>query len=304
MYNVSPVKALWIAVFVTGLYPVAGKFAVGLISPSLLLIISTFTAVVWYGPWLTKNKLWRRFFDKDTFLPFCMVGFMGTALPFLCIFIALRYTTPANSAILNQAEAVYSLILTAVFLRERPAAKQLLGTALILAGVVIILFNGNFAVRWKGDIIVLCTVWMFQVSHIFAKKLPKDLEPRLISAGRALFACVFSVPIAVVLSFFSPDVWVFAPDAKTWGLLFYMGFINYAFGNAMWYTAIRNMDLSKATAVVLCYPVVTYLVSVLTGLDVLDIRQTAGLTLALSGAYLVTHIIKKGRKERNEISVI
>jgi len=302
MKSLNPVQALWFSVLITGIYPVAGKFAVGVISPSLLLLCSTALAVLFFAPWLTKNKLWGRYFKKDTFLLFCMMGSFGTALPFLLIFIALVYTTPANAAILNQIEVVYSLILAAIFLGERPTGKQLLGTALVVCGVLIILTGERFSIRWKGDLIVICTVWMFQMSHIFAKKLPADLPPRAISAGRALFAFVFSLPIMFVLKKFSFDVNTFVPGWKLIGILFYMGIINYAIGNAAWYKAIRNMDLSKATAVILCYPVITYGVSVMLGTDTLNFTQAAGLILALGGAYLVTHIIRKGKK--NETGVV
>ena len=302
MKSLNPVQALWFAVLVTGVYPVAGKLAAGIISPSLLLLCATAMAVLFFTPWLTKNKLWGRYFHRDTFPLFCMIGLFGTALPFLLMLIALTYTTPANAAILNQVEVIYSLILTAVLLGERPTAKQLLGTALVVSGVLMILLGERFSIRWKGDLIVICTVWMFQLSHIFAKKLPADLQPQFITAGRSMFAFVWSLPIMLVLRKFGFDINTFVPGWKLAGILFYMGIINYAVGNAAWYKAIRNMDLSKATAVILSYPVITYCVSVMLGIDTLNLSQLAGLALALSGAYLVTHIIRKEKK--NEISTV
>ena len=303
MNTISPVHALWAAVLITGVYPVAGKFAVGIISPSLLLLCSTALAVLFFAPWITKHKYWGVFFRKDTFLPFCMIGLLSNALAFLFMLIALQYTTPANAAILNQTEVIYSLILSMIFLRERPTGKQLLGTAMVISGVVIILLGESFSLRWKGDLIVISTVWMFQLSHVFAKKLPAHLPPQVITAGRCIFAFAWSLPIAFILSRFSFDVSTFVPGWKLLAILLYMGVINYAIGNALWYRAIRNMDLSKATAVILSYPVITYLISVFAGMDTLNLSQIAGLVLALSGAYLVTHIIKKGNN-KNEIGVI
>lgn len=300
--DISAVRALWSALFITAIYPVVGKFAVGLVSPSFILVVGTLITVLFYAPWLTREKMWGKFFHKDVFSKFAVVGLFGTALPFLLIFIALQYTTPSNSAILNQVEVVYSLILTAIFLRERPTKLQLLGTAMVIAGVVLILINESFTLRWKGDIIVISTVWMFQVSHIAAKKLPEGLTPHFISCGRAMFGFFWSVPIALILSFFSmPFTCEFS--YTTVGILLFMGIINNAAGNAMWYQAIRNMDLSKATAVILSYPVFTYIISVIVGFDSIHSYQVIGLILALLGAYLVTNIIKQG-KNKNEISAI
>ena len=304
----TPLQALWISLVITAIYPVAGKFAVPYISPSLLLIFSAFIAALFYAPWVIKTGLWRKFKQKEIVLSLALIGLLGTALPFLCMFIALIYTTPANAAIMNQAEVVYSLVLAAVFLKERPTAKQLLGTALVITGVVIVLLSGGFEARWKGDLIVLCSVWMFQASHVFVKKLPADLPPQFITFGRAVFACLWSIPIAAALTVlpFGVKVLFIEPSWQLLLLLFYMGVINYGLSNAFWYKAMRNMDLSKATAVMLSYPALTYLFSVVMGTDKISLPQTAGLVLAFAGAYLVTHIIKNHKKGKlqDEISFI
>jgi len=293
MIKLSPVRALWASLFITALYPIAGKLAVGGVSPSLLLLFGTAIAVLFYLPMVTKQKLWPLFFRKDILASFAVIGLFGTALPFLLIFIALKYTTPSNSAILNQVEVIYSLILTWIFLGERPTGKQLAGTALVVSGVVLILLNESFTIRWKGDLIVIFTVWMFQVSHIFVKKLPQGLSTQFMAFGRAVFGFLWSIPLALLL-YYHGEQFVCVINWKTVCIILYLGLLNYATGNSLWYTAIRNMDLSKATAVILSYPVFTYIFSVMLGLDKIHLYQTLGLALALSGAYLVTNIIKKG----------
>jgi drug/metabolite transporter (DMT)-like permease len=301
MNAVTPVRALWFSVFVTASYPVAGKLAAGYVSPSIMVLSGAFIAVLCFAPWLTKNKLWGEYFKKETFLPFCFMGLFGTALPFLGMLIALLYTTPANAAILNQTEIIYSLIISAVFLKERPTALQLFGTLLIISGVICIISGDGFSVRWKGDLIVAGVVWMFQVSHAFAKKLPAHLKPAQLSAGRAMSAFVWSVPIALILNAFSFDVKTFVFGWRALAVIFYLGVINYSLSNALWYKAIRNMHLSKATAVMMSYPVFTYLISVLCGTDKLTAGKTTGLILALCGAYLVTNIIRGKQNETGSL---
>ena len=53
------------------------------------------------------------------------------------------------------------------------------------------------------------------------------------------------------------------------------------------------MDLGKATAIILSYPVMTFIMSVLLGLDKITVFKVLGLILALSGAYIVTGIVSK-----------
>jgi drug/metabolite transporter (DMT)-like permease len=57
------------------------------------------------------------------------------------------------------------------------------------------------------------------------------------------------------------------------------------------------MDLSKATAIILSYPVMTFLLSVLMGQDKITLYKVLGMVLAIGGAYIVTGIIKQGEKK-------
>lgn len=261
-----------------------------------VVLLGTLGTALIYVPWLFKRGYWPILFRKDLILKFAAVGLFGTALPFLLIFIALNYTTPANSAILNQTEVVYSLILSALFLKEYPSSKQLLGTAVLVCGVGLLLAGEGFSVKLKGDLIILATVWMFQVSHIAAKKLPAEIPDNLIVCARALFGFLCTVPAAFILSRF--DVVFYCEiSLKSFLILFFMAVFNNLLGNMFWYKAIRNMPLAKATAVILVYPVFTYLLSAALGYDALNWRQIFGLLLAMGGAYMVTNTIRKGNEK-------
>ena len=289
--KLSPNQALWLALFITAGSPIAGKFTVGYLSPSFILLFGTLTTLLIYAPWLTKNKLWGKFFAKDIRNKLSVMGLFGTALPFLLLLIALRWTTPSNSAILNQAESVYSIIFAILFLKEKPLLKQLLGTFLIVAGAVLILAVNGYTPMWKGDLLVLGTVWMFQVSHIAAKKLPADISVDFITAARGFYGFIWSAVIAVIGLPLGMDI-SFKMSAPAFISLLYIAVFVYTLRNKFWYEAIRNMPLAKATAVILSYPVFTYIISVAVGFDKIQIYQVCGLILALSGAYMVT-LVKK-----------
>lgn len=285
--KLSPVQALWLALFITAGSPIAGKFSVGYMSPSFILLAGTLTTLALYAPWLTKHKMWGRLLDKDIRFRLSVMGLFGTALPFMLLLLALRWTTPSNSAILNQAESVYSLIFAFLFLRERPSLKQIAGTVMVVAGAVLILAVNGYTPMWKGDLIVIGTVWMFQVSHIAAKKLPADISVDFITAARGFYGFLWSAVLAVAALPLGMEI-SFKPSAVSVAALFYIAVFVYTLRNKFWYQAIRNMPLAKATAVILSYPVFTYILSVATGFDKIQLYQAAGLALALGGAYMVT----------------
>ncbi len=294
--KISPLTALWLSLAITVFYPIVGKLKTGHISPTVLMLFATGIPVLCYIPYLTKHKMWKILFDKKLILHLAGLGFFSSAFPFLCIMIALNYTTPANASILNQTEVLYSLLLTYIFLGERPTAKQLFGTFFVLLGVIFILLEANkFNFQMKGDLLIVCTSWMFQVGHILAKKLPPELTEHFITVARAFYAFIFSIPLTYLLIFFDIQPTITLCWQTVVSVLF-MGIGFYIYGNYLWYIAIRRMDLSKATTLILTYPVFTYILSALFGYDKITILKTLGVIFALGGAYMVNNIIKKNTK--------
>ena len=120
-------------------------------------------------------------------------------MPFTISLIALHYTTPGNAAILQQSELLYSLLFAAVFLKEFPTRSQLLGSALIVLGVLFILLKEHYTPRWTGDLLIVGSTWMLQAGSTVAKKLPKQLDYRVIGMARNLYALPALVIIMAVI---------------------------------------------------------------------------------------------------------
>ncbi|MBQ7908450.1 MAG: EamA family transporter [Elusimicrobiaceae bacterium] len=286
----SPIVAIWIAWFVTAANLIVGKFAVPYITSALFLFLSCAGAVLCFVPHIQKVNGWKLLFDKKLIWQYLGLGTLGTALPMTVFMIALNFTTPTNAAILNQFEIVYSILLAWLLLKERPTLKQIGGSLLVISGVTLLLWQAGFSVQLKGDLMIIGCLWMFQLSHIFAKKLPTEMDPQLIAAARALFAlpALFLLIIYIVCT----QGIIFTPVSTLWWTLLFSAVINYFLGNTFWYYAIRNMDLGKASAIILSYPVMTFVLSALLGLDKITIFKVLGLLLALFGAYIVTGIVK------------
>ncbi|MBO4674680.1 MAG: EamA family transporter, partial [Elusimicrobiaceae bacterium] len=104
----SPLTAAWICWAIVGLSPIMGKYAVGIVSPALLVFLATCIGVLYFTPWITTNHKWGELLNVKMWGKFLFIGTFGTALPFTISLIALHYTTPGNAAILQQSELLYS----------------------------------------------------------------------------------------------------------------------------------------------------------------------------------------------------
>ena len=290
--NYSPLTAAWVCWAIVGLSPIAGKFSVGVISPALLVFLGTLIGVLYFTPWVTREKKWGELFAQETRWKFLFIGTFGTALPFTVFLIALHYTTPGNAAILQQSELFYSLIIAAIFLREIPTKGQLAGSALIVAGVLIILLKEHYTPRWTGDLLIVGSTWMLQAGSTVAKKLPKELDYRLIGMARNLFALpALAVILAVMLVLHQP--FTLKPTLTMFSVLGYTGIFKYGLAMVVWYKAIRALDLSKVTAIYLSYPVLSLLLSAALGLETPSVHQFIGLVITCAGAYWVSLTVQK-----------
>ena len=288
----SPLMAAWICWAIVGLSPIMGKYAAGLISPAVLVFLGTLLGVLYFAPWVTKNHKWEELFAPQTALKFLFIGTFGTALPFTVFLIALHYTTPGNAAILQQSELIYSLLFAALFLKEFPGRGQLGGSALIVLGVLIILLKEQYTPRWTGDLLIVGSTWMLQAGSTVAKKLPKQLDYRLIGMARNVFALpALLIILGVMYALGEP--FTFRSTATAWMVLGYTGILKYGLAMVVWYKAIRALDLSKVTASYLSYPVLSLLLSAGLGLEQITLHQILGLVITCAGAYWVSLTVQK-----------
>ena len=296
MFRIAPVFAIWIAWFATAANLVISKAAVPYVTSALFILLACAVASVCFLPYIRQTGGWKILLDKKVWPQCLAMGTFGTALPMTIFMIALNYTTPVNGAILNQFEIIYSLILSAVLLKEHPTVRQIGGSLLILLGVGLLLWQAGTTVQLKGDLMIIGCLWMFQLSHICAKKLPAQMPPQLIAAARALFAMPALLVLVIYLALFQGPL-VFESNATLWSMLLLCAVVNYFLGNTFWYQAIRHMDLSKATAIILSYPVMTFVLAVLLGQDKITAVKVLGMVLAISGAYIVTGMVKQGENK-------
>ena len=290
----SGLTALWLCTIIVAFSPVMGKMSVGVVSPALLVLMGSVLASAFFTPWLLKNNQFKILFARETLWKFFIIGTFGTSLYFTVLLVALIYTTPVNAAVMQQTEMIYSLLFAYFFLGERPTVMQLAGTVLIVAGVSVLLINNGFSLNWKGDLLIIGSTWMLQLGSTVAKKLPTELDYKLVAAARNFFA----LPVLILVSLF---LWYkgalfVKPVYQFWGVLFYMGIFKYALAMIFWYLALKKLDLAKITALYLSYPVLSFILSVLLGFDKVEAHKILGMLLTLAGAYMMTVVINRKKE--------
>lgn len=276
----SPLTALVVDWAITALWPLLGAEGMRHYSGILFGTAGLVVGLFLLSPWLAARGRWRRLLEPRIARSMAAMGlFSGTAT---VIYIsALAHTTPANAAIVAQVEVLYSAALTAWLLGERPSLKLALAALLVMGGTGLVLGHDLDSPRWRGDLMILASAWMYQLSHIFAKRLPEDLDALTLTGGRVVFGILAMTPLCLwSLSRGARWSW----EAPALGVLLAQGALMSSVNFVLWYRAIRGMDLSKATVFMLSYPALTLVMSWALGREAIGAHQVAGLACAFAGA--------------------
>ena len=276
----TPLAALAVAWAVTALWPLIGAAGMRHYSGGLFATAGLCVGLAAMSPWLIVKGRWRRILSLRTAPSLAAMGFCSGAATVIYI-SALAHTTPANAAIVAQGEVLYSAALTAWLLGERPTLKQTLAALLIMSGTGLVMLHDLSSPRWKGDLMILGTPWLYQLSHIAAKRLPRDLDALVLSGGRVFYGILTMAPFCV-WSLSRGARWSASPEALM--ILLAQGLLMSSLNFILWYKAIRGMELSSATTFMLSYPALTLIFSWALGHEAIGGVQIAGLACSFAGA--------------------
>ncbi len=276
---------LFTGMILWGLYPIfTHKYIMGL-NPMLLVSISTLTASIpFIIQLIAKNELSQLFSIKILRTLIFVALFTAVGQAFL--FIGTKLTSGTNTGLLLQSEPIYSLILGAIFLGEVISGGQVLATLLMVLGAMIIVYKGGSNIN-LGDILILLSPLIFQISHFIGKTLlNKKVDVNLILAGRQFFGGM----MLLLFTFFTNKNAISLFSYQSVSIGFFLGIIA-AIVALCWYTSIKKIPVSVASSFLPLTALVSLVASVVYLKEAVSIQQYIGFVLIVCGMLWQTHII-------------
>lgn len=213
------------------------------------------------------------------------VGLFMGGLQFSLQYLGVSMASASASAIAAQLGLPFTLLLSAIFLKERVSFSQLAGVALGIGGVAITAYDPATLGVSPGLILVIASAFCVSVGMVLMKRLKGVGALEL----QAWAGCVSVVPTALASAVIEHGQWhalVSAGPAKWAGILYSVALSSIA-GQAIFYGIVRRNDVSNVTPLMLMTPLWAIAIGVIALGETLDLRTIIGASVTLTGVSLI-----------------
>jgi drug/metabolite transporter (DMT)-like permease len=256
-----------------GLYSVFSNILVKTIDPLVLASAANLVAVIpLIGILYKQGKLNELVAIKHwkPILATVLLGVLGSVI----FFVGTGLTSSIKTGLLLQIEPVYAFILSYLFLKERPTKQHITAVLIMIAGTMAVVWRG-WSLPNIGDLLVLATPLVYQISHIVVKKyMNNSFSSYGITAITLLYPGLL---MTAWVALFKPIA--FETVSNPTSILTLVGFglgvrlVNLIF----WYLGLERLELSKAISLVPIAAAVSFVGSILLVGESPTIAQLIGL---------------------------
>ncbi|MBD8686657.1 DMT family transporter [Rhizobium skierniewicense] len=275
---------LIIATLCWGGNAVAGKLAVGHVSPMVLTFLRWAIAVAVITA-ISLPHLRRDWPVVKTRLPyFFALGAVGYTCFNATLYTALKHTSAINVAVIQAGIPMVIFALNFALFRTRIFAGQIIGFILTITGVSLLASHGDLLSLLHldmniGDAIMLLAVLSYAIYTVMLRWKPV-VNWRTLMAIPAMAALVSSVPLLLWEVSQEAAQW---PDAKGWVITVYTALFASLVAQIFFIMGVERIGPNRAGLFINLIPVFGTFLSVLILGEILHPYQLIALLLTLTG---------------------
>jgi drug/metabolite transporter (DMT)-like permease len=218
------------------------------------------------------------------------LSLVGVALFQALVYLGLRSTTALNAVLLNSSAPLFMLLVSWILERERATWRQLAGIVISLAGIVIILTQGDPARLRElefhaGDGWILLAMPLWGLYSVLLKRRPAEL-------GGVEFLLVLSVlgvamlaPFYAVQTVLAPSPW---PSWPALGALVYVGLAASVAAFILWNRGVAVVGANAAGFTLHLLPAFGTLLAIVFLGEQFAAYHAIGVATILAGVVLAT----------------
>jgi len=274
---------------------VAGKFAVGEVSPMMLTAIRWLlsAAVLLVFAWGHLRRDWPVIRRNLPYL--CLLGVFGFAVFNVTLYSALQYTTAINVTILQAAMPMIIFALNFLVFRTAVHWAQALGYTVTLVGVLLTAAQGDLATLAelalnRGDVLMLIATVIYGCYSVALRSRP-NIHWMSFLAVLVSAAAVASTAMATIEIADGSVVW---PTSMTaWTVILYTALFPSLLGQAFFARGVELIGSNRASLFLNLVPIFGAILAVILLGEDFAFYHGLALVLVIGGITIAQHLTPK-----------
>ena len=279
------IASLW------GTFPATSKLALADIPPTLLTAVRCAIAATFLSMLVLRAGFdAARALTADSVKAFFVLGTAGFVVSTHISYWGIYTTSAANAAILQATAPVMVALGARAYLGEQLAARQRVGVAVSMLGVLLVVTEGRLTDLTPselrlGDFLTLLSLAGWTVATVYGKRVLGGHSPALTTTAAYVCGTLILIPLAIVTAPLTPRPRLGSTVA--WAVLLYHA-VPGAVAHLWWYSAVERVGASRAAIFMNVTPVVGIgMASLLVGEEI-GPWQIGGAAMVLAGVALTT----------------
>lgn len=254
---------VFITAVISGFSVFINKYGVSGMNAYIFTFLKNVMVLLAFSGFILLAREWRQLakLTKKQWFILVVIGLVGGGAAFLLFFKGLSITSAAQGSFIHKTMFAYTMILAAIFLREKIKKEMLIGALLILAGNLIALKALNLSLN-RGDLYVFMATLLWAAENIMSKYALKDIPSKIVAWGRMFFGAM------LILLFLAASGQLSMIGHLSWEQTLWIEITSFILFGYMitWYSGLRHIPVSIAAAILLLgSPITTFLTIVSTG---------------------------------------
>lgn len=272
---------------------IAGKYAVGHISPMMLTFLRWFIAFIVLSmfAWRGIRQDWHIL--RNHLFYFFLMGSFGYASFNFLLYSSLHYTSSINVAIEQTAMPLFIFFLNFLLYRTKATVWQMVGYWLTFIGVIVAVTHGNpFSLFTqttalnRGDLLMLIAALFYSGYSVGLRHQPSIRFSSFLAAmiaGGVIFS-LLGLAYEVIV-----DQFLFPATLQGWSVVLYTGIVPSLVSQGCFIMGVAALGANRAGLYINFLPVMTALLAVVLLHDNLHFYHLFAFLLTASGVTIAAY---------------
>lgn len=229
------------------------------------------------------------------------IGATLSLAQFALLYLALALGMPPGLAsLLLQTQVIFSIVVAAVVVRERPTARQLVGTVIGMTGLVVVVVGHSQTAPWLPLIVTLASALAWAVGNVLARRAGARSGLSLVVWSGAVVPLP-SLALSLIVDS-PPVVWAALQSISPLAIAstVYTAVFASLLGYGIWNSLLARYPTSAVVPFTLLVPVVGILAAWFVQGEVPSATELIGGAIMLAG--LAAAVVQPGRQRSNRSS--